>query len=150
MVCAQGHREAIEEAVRKQVIARLTAPPAELGAPSHGNLRTDLTRARHQIDVLRTERDALKRKIERVLDQEIHARDHQKTLERVDELKLMVRDRDKVLEASRAHESVARERDTLAEEYAMARLLNQAFIRQQNAGMDSVVDHERRVGDRDV
>lgn len=102
-------------------------------------------------DVLRTERVALKGKVDRVLDQEIHARNHQRVLDRVDGFELMGGYRyTRLEESSGAHESIARERDIAAGDVVTARLLKQAFVRQLDAGMGIGGDQDRGVGDRDV
>lgn len=110
---------------------------------SIASVRTDLAIALNEIKSLRTERDALRKRVERVLGDEIRESDRAQLVERIAELENLLRGTRADLAAARRENSTLTELKTdMSAQLEAVRLLNQQLIWQGNQG-DAKRDQER-------
>jgi chromosome segregation ATPase len=101
---------------------------------SHASLRTDLALARAEIKSLKQERDALKKRVERVLGDEIREIDRNQLTDRITELEQLLRTtQNDLAETAKAASSLTQQNQELSEQLDAVRILNQTLIRQGNA-----------------
>lgn len=110
------------------------APARPATAVSNASLMTDLTLARAEIKSIKQERDTLRKRIERVLGDEVREVDRSQLVERITELEQLL---------STAHTDLADTNKTiikltdhteeLTEQLDAVRILNQRLIRQSNS-----------------
>lgn len=133
-------RQALTTAMTMQAehgCERKTPEPTGSGVSSL-SLRTDLALARHELRQARAERDILRRRVERVLGDEIRAADRQELVDRIHELEDLLR-------GSQADHSVisqttaelAERCSDLTEQLDAARRLNQTMVRQHNTAAEA-------------
>jgi chromosome segregation ATPase len=116
-----------------------TAPVRPAAAASNASLLTDLTLARAEIKSLRHERDTLRKRIERVLGDEIREIDRSQLVERITELEHLLRTaHSDVGGATKTIATLTDQNQELTEQLEAVRILNQRLIRQSN----SIEPHE--------
>jgi hypothetical protein len=128
-------KTAIQAAIDHQNAEGVKQAPARLAtAVSNASLMTDLTLARAEIKSIKQERDTLRKRIERVLGDEVREVDRSQLVERITELEQLL---------STAHTDLADTNKTiikltdhteeLTEQLDAVRILNQRLIRQSNS-----------------
>ena len=101
---------------------------------SLASLRTDLALARHEIKTLKAERDVLRRRIERVLGDEIREVDRTQLTDRIGELEELLRTaQTDHADTARTVNALTEQNQELAEQLDAVRILNQKLIRQGSA-----------------
>ncbi|MGW0885567.1 DUF6262 family protein [Streptomyces sp. NPDC002671] len=124
LVYAEGVREHVEAAIRRQEQARVTGV-AEGRRASHGSLQADLAMAREEIKELRGERDRLRLAMRQQLGQQLDQISHRPLTERIAELTEANRNLERELAklrplATRAHEL---ERDLAAARTSLRQMI---------------------------
>jgi alpha-N-acetylglucosamine transferase len=127
-------KTAIQNAIDQQNVDGLKQAPARPAtAVSNASLMTDLALARTEIKSLKHERDALRKRIERVLGDEIREIDHSQLVERITELEHLLRAaHSDVADATKSNATLTEQNQELAEQLEAVRILNQRLIRQSN------------------
>lgn len=101
---------------------------------SHASLRTDLALALAEIKSLRKERDALRRRVERVLGDEISEIDRNQLTDRITELEQLLRTaQNDLADFTKAVSTLTEQNQELSEQLDAVRVLNQTLIRQGNS-----------------
>jgi chromosome segregation ATPase len=101
---------------------------------SNGSLMTDLALARAEIKTLKQERDTLRRRIERVLGDEVREVDRSQLVERINELEHLLRTAHTDLaDTKKTVAALTDQTQELTEQLDAVRILNQTLIRQGNA-----------------
>lgn len=101
---------------------------------SHASLRTDLALARAEIKSLKQERDALKKRVERILGDEIREIDRSQLTDRITELEQLLRTaHNDLADATKVISGLTEQNQELCEQLDAVRILNQTLIRQGNA-----------------
>lgn len=109
------------------------APARPVTAVSNSSLLTDLALARAEIKSLKHDRDALRKRIERVLGEEIREVDRGQLVERITELEHLLRTaHSDVAETTRTVATLTDQNQELTEQLEAVRILNQRLIRQSN------------------
>jgi chromosome segregation ATPase len=115
------------------------APARPATAVSNASLLTDLALARAEIKSLKQERDALRKRIERVLGDEIREVDRGQLVERITELEHLLRTaHSDIADTTRTVAALTDQNQELTEQLEAVRILNQRLIRQSN----SIEPHE--------
>lgn len=132
----------IQDAIDHQNTEGLKQAPARPAiAVSNASLSTDLALARAEIKSLKHERDTLRRRVERVLGDEIREVDRNQLLERITELEQLLRTAHTDLAHSAKRVSALTDQNQeLTEQLDAVRILNQRLIRQSN-GLE-VLSHQ--------
>lgn len=101
---------------------------------SHASLRTDLALARAEIKSLKQERDALKKRVERILGNEIREIDRNQLTDRITELEQLLRTtQNDLADTAKTISTLTEQNQELSEQLDAVRILNQTLIRQGNA-----------------
>jgi chromosome segregation ATPase len=115
------------------------APARPATAVSNASLMTDLALARAEIKSLKHERDALRKRVERVLGDEIREVDRNQLVERITELEHLLRTaHSDIADTTRTVAALTDQNQELTEQLEAVRVLNQRLIRQSN----SIEPHE--------
>jgi aryl carrier-like protein len=124
----------IQSAIDRQNTEGLKEAPARpVTAASNASLLTDLVLARAEIKSLKQERDALRKRIERVLGDEIREVDRGQLVERITELEHLLRTaHSDVADATKTVATLTDQNQELTEQLEAVRILNQRLIRQSN------------------
>jgi aryl carrier-like protein len=127
-------KTAIQDAIDHQNTEGLKeAPTRPAIAVSNVSLMTDLALARAEIKSLKQERDTLRKRIERVLGDEVREVDRDQLVERITELEHLLRTAHTDLtETSRTIATLTDQNQELTEQLDAVRILNQQLIRQSN------------------
>src|ERR1700687_5604531 len=132
-------KTSIQSAIDHQNREGLQTAPPPPAAASNASLLTDLTLARAEIKSLRHERDTLRKRIERVLGDEIREIDRSQLVERITELEHLLRTaHSDVGGATKTIATLTDQNQELTEQLEAVRILNQRLIRQSN----SIEPHE--------
>lgn len=108
-------------------------------AASNASLSTDLALARAEIKSLKHERDTLRRRIERVLGDEIREVDRNQLVERITELEqLLGTAHSDLSDSTKTVAALIEQNEELTEQLDAVRILNQQLIRQGSAPVSSV------------
>jgi chromosome segregation ATPase len=124
----------IQTAIDHQNTEGLTQTPARPAtAASNASLMTDLALARAEIKSLKQERDTLRKRIERVLGDEIREVDRGQLVERINELEHLLRTAHTDLaDCTKTVAALTGQTQELTEQLDAVRILNQQLIRQSN------------------
>ncbi|HXO53466.1 MAG TPA: DUF6262 family protein [Mycobacterium sp.] len=124
----------IQNAIDHQNTEGLTQTPARPAtAASNASLMTDLALARAEIKSLKQERDILRKRIERVLGDEIREVDRGQLVERINELEHLLRTAHTDLaDCTKTVAALTDQTQELTEQLDAVRILNQQLIRQSN------------------
>jgi aryl carrier-like protein len=124
----------IQNAIDHQNTEGLTQTPARPAtAASNASLMTDLALARAEIKSLKQERDTLRKRVERVLGDEVREVDRGQLVERITELEQLLRTAHADLaDATKAIVTLTAQTEELTEQLDAVRILNQRLIRQSN------------------
>jgi chromosome segregation ATPase len=124
----------IQDAIDQQNTEGLKqAPVRPATTASNASLFTDLALARAEIKSLKHERDALRRRIERVLGDEIREVDRAQLVERITELEHLLRTAHTDLaDSTKTVAALTEQNQELTEQLDAVRILNQQLIRQSN------------------
>jgi chromosome segregation ATPase len=110
------------------------APTRPRTAATHASLLTDLALARAEIKSLKHERDVLRKRIERVLGDEIREVDRNQLTERIAELEQLLQTAHADLaDATKTVAALTDQNQELSEQLEAVRILNQTLIRQTNS-----------------
>jgi chromosome segregation ATPase len=133
-------KTAIQDAIDHQNAEGLKQAPARPAtAASSASLMTDLALARAEIKSLKQERDTLRKRIERVLGDEIREVDRDQLVERITELEQMLRTAHADLaDSTKTVAALTEQTQELTEQLEAVRILNQRLIRQGSATASSV------------
>lgn len=133
-------KTAIQDAIDQQNAEGLTPAPARpAAAASNASLMTDLALARAEIKSVKQERDALRKRVERVLGDEVREVDRGQLVERITELEHLLRTAHADLaDTKKTIATLTDQNQELAEQLDAVRILNQRLIRQSN----SIEPHE--------
>jgi aryl carrier-like protein len=125
----------IQDAVDQQNTEGLKQAPARPAtAASNASLMTDLALARAEIKTLKQERDTLRRRIERVLGDEVREVDRGQLVERINELEHLLRTAHSDLaDSTKTVAALTEQSQELTEQLDAVRILNQRLIRQSNS-----------------
>ncbi len=128
-------KTAIQDAITQQNDEGLDPAPVEpAAAATTASLMTDLALARAEIKALKQDRDALKKRIERVLGDEVREADRNQLVERIHELEqLLTTALADNAGLKKTTATATAQRDEAYEERDAARILNQQLIRQINS-----------------
>jgi chromosome segregation ATPase len=135
----------IQAAINHQNVEGVKQAPARpVTAASNASLMTDLALARAEIKSLKQERDTLRKRIERVLGDEIREVDRSQLIERITELEQLLRTAHTDLaDASKTITKLTGHTEELTEQLDAVRILNQQLIRQSN----TIEPHETHLAD---
>jgi aryl carrier-like protein len=135
----------IQDAINHQNAEGLTPAPARpVTAASNASLMTDLALARAEIKSVKHERDTLRKRIERVLGDEVREVDRSQLVERINELEHLLRTAHTDLaDANKTTAALTDQNQELTEQLDAVRILNQRLIRQSN-GLEP---HEPHTGE---
>jgi aryl carrier-like protein len=124
----------IQDAIDQQNTQGLTQAPARpAAAASNASLMTDLALARAEIKSLKQERDTLRKRIERVLGDEVREVDRSQLVERITELEHLLRTAHTDLaDTKKTVAALTDQTQELTEQLDAVRILNQRLIRQSN------------------
>jgi aryl carrier-like protein len=124
----------IQTAIDHQNTEGLTQTPARPAtAASNASIMTDLALARAEIKSLKQERDTLRKRIERVLGDEIREVDRGQLVERINELEHLLRTAHTDLaDCTKTVAALTDQTQELTEQLDAVRILNQQLIRQSN------------------
>jgi aryl carrier-like protein len=138
-------KTAIQDAIDRQNAEGLTPAPARpVTAASNASLMTDLALARAEIKSVKHERDTLRKRIERVLGDEVREVDRSQLVERITELEHLLRSaRTDLADANKTTAALTDQNQELTEQLDAVRILNQQLIRQSN-GLEP---HEPHTGE---
>lgn len=133
-------KTAIQDAINQQNADGLTPAPARPATTvSNASLMTDLAVARAEIKSIKQERDTLRKRIERVLGDEIREVDRNQLTDRIAELEQLLRTAHADLtDTNKTIATLTDQNQELAEQLDAVRILNQRLIRQSN----SIEPHE--------
>jgi chromosome segregation ATPase len=133
-------KTAIQDAIDQQNADGLTPAPARPAtAASNASLMTDLALARAEIKSVKQERDTLRKRIERVLGDEIREVDRSQLVDRITELEQLLRTAHADLaDTTKTLATLTDQTQELTEQLDAVRILNQRLIRQSN----SIEPHE--------
>jgi hypothetical protein len=125
----------IQDAIDHQNAEGLTQAPARPATlVSNASLTTDLALARAEIKSLKQERDALRRRIERVLGDEIREVDRGQLVDRINELEHLLRTaHNDLADSTKTVATLTDQNQELTEQLDAVRILNQRLIRQSNS-----------------
>jgi chromosome segregation ATPase len=125
----------IQAAINHQNADGLTPAPARPAtAASNASLMTDLTLARAEIKSVKQERDTLRKRIERVLGDEVREVDRSQLVERITELEQLLRTAHADLaDTNKTITKLTDQTEELTEQLDAVRILNQRLIRQSNS-----------------
>lgn len=128
-------KTAIQNAIDHQNAEGLTpAPVRPAAAASNASLMTDLALARAEIKSLKQERDTLRKRIERVLGDEVREVDRSQLVERIAELEQLLRTAHADLaDTNKTIATLIDQNQELTEQLDAVRILNQQLIRQSNS-----------------
>jgi aryl carrier-like protein len=135
-------KTAIQDAIDQQNTEGLKQAPARPAtAASNTSLMTDLALARAEIKSLKQDRDTLRRRIERVLGDEVREVDRSQLVERINELEHLLRTAHADLaDSTKTIATLTDQTQELTEQLDAVRILNQRLIRQSN-GLESHEPH---------
>lgn len=141
-------KTAIQNAIDQQNADGLKQAPARPAtAASNASLMTDLALARAEIKSLKQERDALRKRIERVLGDEIREVDRGQLVERITELEHLLRTAHTDLaDTKKTVTTLTEQTQELTEQLDAVRILNQRLIRQTN-GLESHEPHTPEIAE---
>jgi aryl carrier-like protein len=124
----------IQDAIDQQNTEGLKQAPARPAtAASNASLSTDLALARAELKTLKQERDTLRRRIERVLGDEVREVDRGQLVERINELEHLLRTAHTDLaDSTKTVAALTEQTQELTEQLDAVRILNQRLIRQSN------------------
>lgn len=127
-------KAAIQDAIDHQNTEGIKEAPARPAiAASNASLMTDLALARAEIKSLKQERDTLRKRIERVLGDEIREVDRDQLVERITELEQLLRTAHTDLsDSTKTVAALTDQNQELTEQLDAVRILNQQLIRQSN------------------
>lgn len=127
-------KTAIQDAIDQQNADGLTPAPARPATSvSNASLMTDLALARAEIKTVKQERDILRKRIERVLGDEIREIDRDQLVERITELEQLLRTAHTDLaDSTKTIAALTEQNQELTEQLDAVRILNQQLIRQSN------------------
>lgn len=133
-------KTAIQDAINQQNADGLTPAPARPATSvSNASLMTDLALARAEIKSVKQERDTLRKRIERVLGDEVREVDRSQLVERIAELEHLLRTAHTDLaDTKKTIATLTDQNQELTEQLDAVRILNQQLIRQSN----SIEPHE--------
>lgn len=128
-------KTAIQDAIDKQNAEGLTpAPVRPATTASNASLMTDLALARAEIKSIKHERDTLRRRIERVLGDEVREVDRSQLVERITELEHLLQSAHSDLaDTNKTIATLTDQTQELTEQLDAVRILNQRLIRQSNS-----------------
>jgi chromosome segregation ATPase len=137
-------KTAIQKAIDQQNAQGLTQAPARpAAAASNTSLMTDLALARAEIKSVKQERDAIRKRIERVLGDEVREVDRGQLVERITELEHLLRTAHTDLaDTKKTIATLTDQTQELTEQLDAVRILNQRLIRQSN-GLEPHEPHTR-------
>jgi len=129
-----GLKSTIQDAIDQQNTEGLTRAPVRPGtATSNASLMTDLALARAEIKSVKQERDTLRKRIERVLGDEVREVDRSQLVDRIAELEHLLRTAQADLaDTTKTLTKLAEQNQELTEQLDAVRILNQRLIRQSN------------------
>jgi chromosome segregation ATPase len=127
-------KKAIQDAIDQQSTEGLKQAPARPAtAASNASLSTDLALARAEIKSLKQERDTLRKRIERVLGDEVREVDRGQLVERITELEQLLRTaHTNLVDTKKTIATLTDQTQELTEQLDAVRILNQRLIRQSN------------------
>lgn len=127
-------KTAIQDAIDHQNTDGLKQAPARPATVvSNASLMADLAMARAEIKSLKQERDTLRKRIERVLGDEVREVDRSQLIERINELEHLLRTAHTDLaDSTKTVAALTEQSQELAEQLDAVRILNQQLIRQSN------------------
>ncbi|MCZ0730650.1 DUF6262 family protein [Mycolicibacterium iranicum] len=125
-------KTSIQDAIDQQNADGLTPAPARPAtALTNSSLATDLALARAEIKSVKQERDRLRKRIERVLGDEIREVDRNQLVERITELEQLLRlAHTDLADSTRTVAALTEQAQELTEQLDAVRILNQQLIRQ--------------------
>ena len=137
-------KTAIQDAINHQNAEGVKQAPARPAtALSNASLMTDLALARAEIKSVKLERDTLRKRIERVLGDEVREVDRGQLVERITELEQLLRTAHADLaDAKKTITALTDQTEELTEQLDAVRILNQQLIRQSN-GVEPHEPHTR-------
>ena len=127
-------KTAIQDAIDHQNTEGIKEAPVRPAiAASNASLMTDLALARAEVKSLKQERDALRKRIERVLGDEIREVDRDQLVERITELEQLLRTaHTDLVDSTKTVAALTDQNQELTEQLDAVRILNQQLIRQSN------------------
>ena len=141
-------REALKAAITTQTEHGYQPPHRQPSGSvvSSASLRTDLALARHELKQTRADRDSLRRRVERVLGDDIRETDRQQLVDRITDLEGLLRGSHASHGAlSQTAADLTERCSELTEQLEAARRLNQTMVRQHNAAGDVAAVSPSRV-----
>jgi aryl carrier-like protein len=128
-------KTAIQDAINQQNADGLTPAPARPATSvSNASLMTDLALARAEIKTVKHERDTLRKRIERVVGDEIREVDRNQLVDRITELEQLLRAAHADLaDSTKTVAALTDQNQELTEQLDAVRILNQQLIRQSNS-----------------
>ena len=129
-------KTAIQTAIQRQHRDGLDPPTPNQPSSnvSLASLRTDLALARNETKTLKAERDVLRKRVERVIGDEIREIDRSQLVERITELEQLLHTTQADLaDAAKTITALTEQNQDLSEQLDAVRILNQTLIRQSNA-----------------
>ena len=125
----------IQDAINHQNAEGVKQAPARPAtAVSNASLMTDLTLARAEIKSIKQERDTLRKRIERVLGDEVREVDRSQLVERITELEqLLSTAHTDLADTNKTITKLTDHTEELTEQLDAVRILNQRLIRQSNS-----------------
>lgn len=127
-------KTAIQDAIDQQNKEGPTpAPVHPTAAATTASLMTDLALARAEIKNVKQERDALKKRIERVLGDEVREVDRSQLVGRITELEELLKTAHAdIADTNKANTALTAQVEELTEQIDAVRILNHQLIRQSN------------------
>lgn len=129
-------KPAIQAAIQRQQRDGVEPPTSKQPSSnvSLASLGTDLAMARDEIKTLKAERNVLRKRVERVIGDEIGEIDRSRLLDRITELEQLLRTTQTDLaDAAKTITSLTEQNHELTEQLDAVRILNQTLIRQSNS-----------------